>query len=130
MPWRSRHAETTGADRAAPWSHKPARSAKLMMTMNSHLQLLGVTFAVMLGAAVTASAQEAATDRSGESGGVGADTATKSEADFNGVDPGSDHGGANRSRAGDAPHIGVSAHDGFEPSRAGAAPTGAPGTMA
>jgi hypothetical protein len=106
-----------------------------MMTIKNHLQSLGVTFAVMLCtafAAAPALAQHAATDRSGEGGGVADTTAGKSEAPFNGVDPGGDHGSANRSRAGDASHIGVSAHDavGIEASHAGAAPAGAPGMTA
>jgi hypothetical protein len=111
-----------------------------MMTMKNHMQLLGVTFAVMLCAALAAApglAQHAATDRSGrdashlEGGSAGDDAATKSEAHFNGVDPAGDRGNANRSRAGDASHIGVSAHDGsgIEANRAGAAPASAPGMI-
>jgi hypothetical protein len=107
----------------------------MMMTMTHRMQLLEVAFAVMLCtafAAAPALAQHAATDRSGEGGGVADNTAAKSEAPFNGVDPGGDHVSANRSRAGDASHIGVSAHDGFgiEASHAGGAPAGASGMTA
>jgi hypothetical protein len=95
-----------------------------MMTMKNRMQFLGATCAVILCAALAAApglAQQAAADRSGEGGVVGDNTATKS----------GEHGSANRSRAGDASHIGVSTHDGFgiEASHAGAAPAGAPGTM-
>jgi hypothetical protein len=107
----------------------------MMMSMTNRTQFLGVTFAVMLCpafAAAPALAQHAATDRSGEGGGVADTAAAKSEAPFNGVDPGGDHGSANRSRPGDASHIGVPAHDefGIEASHAGAAPAGAPGRTA
>jgi hypothetical protein len=107
----------------------------MKMTMTNRMQFLGVAFAVMLCTAFAvapALAQHAAMDRSGEGGGVADNTAAKSEAPFNGVDPGGDHGSANRPRAGDASHIGVSAHDGFgiEASHAGAAPAGAPGMTA
>jgi hypothetical protein len=102
-----------------------------MMTMKNHMQFLAPTCVVTLCAALAAApgvAQQAATDRSG--GSVRDSTATKSEAHFNGVDPGGDHGGANRS--GDARQSGVSAHDGFgiEASHAGAVPAGAPGVTA
>jgi hypothetical protein len=103
-----------------------------MMTMSNHMRSLRVTFAVVLWAAFAAApalAQHAATDRSGEGGGSADNTAAKSEAPVNGVDPGGDHGSANRSRAGDASHIGVSAHDGFG-SHAGAAPAIAPAMTA
>jgi hypothetical protein len=105
-----------------------------MMTMKNPMQFLGATCAVILCAALAAApglAQQAATDRSGEGGGVGDNTATKSEPHFNGADPRGEHGSANRSRAGDASHVGVSTHDGFgiEASHAGAAPAGAPGMM-
>jgi hypothetical protein len=105
-----------------------------MMAMKNHMRFLGATCAVMLCAALAAApglAQQAATDRSGEGGGVG-DTATKNEAHFDGVDPGGERGNANRSHALDASHIGVSAHDrfGIEASHAGAVPSGAPGMMA
>jgi hypothetical protein len=123
--------EAPGATR----SHPRAQSAKMMMTMTNRTQFLGVTFAVMrctAFAAAPALAQHAATDRSGEGGGFADNAAAKSEAPFNGVDPGGDHGSANWSRAVDARHIGVSAHDGFgiEASHAGAAPAGAPGMTA
>jgi hypothetical protein len=104
-----------------------------MMTMKNHMRFLGATFAVMLCSVLAAApglAQHAATDRSGEGGGVGDGTATKSEAHF--INPGGDRSGANRSRAGDASHTGVSAHDGVgvEASRAGAAPAGTPAMQA
>jgi hypothetical protein len=110
-----------------------------MVTMKSHMQFLGGTFAGMLWAALAAApglAQDAATggsarDASRVEGGVGDDAATKSGAHINGVDPGGDRGSANRSPAGDASHIGVPAHDGsaIEASRAGAPPTSAPGQV-
>jgi hypothetical protein len=105
-----------------------------MMTIKNLMRFLGATFAAALFAALAAApglAQHAATDRSG-GGGVGDDTATKSDVHFNGVDPSGDRASTNRSRAGDTSHIGVPPHDGFgiEASRAGAASAGAPGTMA
>jgi hypothetical protein len=108
---------------------------KLMMTMMNHMRSLGVAFTVVLWtafAAAPALAQHAASDRSGEGRSVADNTAAKSAAPVNGVDPGNDHGSANRARAGDASHIGVSAHDGFgiEASHAGAAPAIAPGMTA
>jgi hypothetical protein len=111
-----------------------------MMTMKNPMQFPRVPVAVMLCAALAAApglAQHAATDGSGrdashvEGGVVGDGTATRSEAHFNGVDPGGDLSSANRSRAGDPSHIGVSAHggSGIDARRARAAPPGAPGMV-
>jgi hypothetical protein len=106
-----------------------------MMAMMNHMQFLGGAFAGMLCAALAAVpglAQDAATggpggDTSRVEGGVADDTATKSGVH---IDPAGDHGSANRSRAGDASHIGVPAHDasGIE-ARAGAAPASSPGLV-